>query len=140
MTDAPLVELTPQLFRLTAPNPGVMTGAGTNTYLISAKAKSGGDFIVVDPGPAIDSHIQAIIDITQGNVRSVLVTHTHMDHSPAAAALAAQTGAELLGATSINHALQDSSFLPSRELTHNDIIVLDDYRIRAIHTLSLIHI
>ncbi len=73
------VALTPRVRRLTAPNPGPMTGPGTNTYLI------GDDRIaLVDPGPAIDSHIDAILAAVGDRLRWIFVTHTHGDHSPAA--------------------------------------------------------
>ena len=80
--------------RLTAPNPGLMTGPGTNTYLV-------GDLepIVVDPGPADPTHTEAIVAAAQplGPVRTIVVTHTHIDHAPGAAALATATGATVFG-------------------------------------------
>jgi len=88
------VELAPGLVRLTAPNPGLMTGPGTNSYLIGA-----GDLVVIDPGPADESHLAALLAAVQarGTLRSILVTHTHLDHAPGAAALAEATGAQVVG-------------------------------------------
>lgn len=87
-------EVAPGVRRLTAPNPGLMTGPGTNTYLV-------GDLepIVVDPGPEDPTHTEAILTAARplGPVRTIVVTHTHIDHAPGAAALAAATGAEVLG-------------------------------------------
>jgi glyoxylase-like metal-dependent hydrolase (beta-lactamase superfamily II) len=87
-------ELAPGLLRLTAPNPGLMTGPGTNTYLVGQ-----GELAVVDPGPDDEVHRAAIVSAAQGRgtIRFVLVTHTHRDHAPGAAALARETGATMVG-------------------------------------------
>jgi glyoxylase-like metal-dependent hydrolase (beta-lactamase superfamily II) len=84
----------PGVRRLTAPNPGLMTGPGTNTYLVGEAAP-----VVVDPGPADESHTAAIVAAAAplGPIDTILVTHTHVDHAPGAAALAAATGARVLG-------------------------------------------
>jgi glyoxylase-like metal-dependent hydrolase (beta-lactamase superfamily II) len=89
------VELLPGLVRLTAPNPGLMTGPGTNSYLIG----SGGELAVIDPGPADESHLAALLAAVEarGTLRTILVTHTHLDHAPGAAALAEATGAQVVG-------------------------------------------
>ena len=65
--------------KITAPNGGVFTGQGTNTYLIGQE-----DITLVDPGPNIKEHIQAILKRGAGKIKRILVTHTHTDHSPAA--------------------------------------------------------
>ena len=87
-------EVAPGVRRLTAPNPGLMTGPGTNTYLV-------GDVepVVVDPGPADPAHTEAIVAATEslGPIRTIVVTHTHVDHAPGAAALAAAVGARVVG-------------------------------------------
>lgn len=88
-------DLAPGLRRLTAPNPGVMTGPGTNTYLVGS-----GDVAVVDPGPDHDGHlaaVQAAVERSGDRIRWVLVTHTHPDHAPGAPVLARRTGAVLVG-------------------------------------------
>ena len=87
-------EVAPGVRRLTAPNPGLMTGPGTNTYLIGHA-----DPVVVDPGPADESHTEAIAAAVAplGVVRAIVVTHTHVDHAPGAAALARKSGAPVLG-------------------------------------------
>ena len=87
-------EVAPGLLRLTAPNPGLMTGPGTNTYLIGA-----GDVAVVDPGPDDAGHRAALLAAaaSRGTIRWILVTHTHIDHAPGAAALAEATGAQVIG-------------------------------------------
>lgn len=73
---------------ITAPNPGPFTLDGTRTYLI-------GDHIVLDPGPAIDSHIQAIRAAVP-KLRTILITHRHGDHAPAAVPLKRATGARIV--------------------------------------------
>ena len=87
-------EVAPGVRRLTAPNPGLMTGAGTNTYLIGRT-----DPVVVDPGPEDAGHTEAIVAAAApfGAIRTILVTHTHVDHAPGAKALAAATGARVVG-------------------------------------------
>jgi glyoxylase-like metal-dependent hydrolase (beta-lactamase superfamily II) len=86
--------LAPGLVRLTAPNPGLMTGPGTNSYLIGTS-----DLAVIDPGPTDDAHLAALLAAvaSRGTLRWILVTHKHLDHAPGAAALAQATGAQVLG-------------------------------------------
>jgi glyoxylase-like metal-dependent hydrolase (beta-lactamase superfamily II) len=121
--------LTQNVRRITAPNPGPMTGAGTNTYILGRDR-----FVVVDPGPAIDSHIEAILKQVDGRLEAILVTHTHSDHSPAAAKLAARTLAPRYGLVSSNIALQDATFTPDVLLKHNELLKFSDCNLRAIHT------
>jgi len=113
--------------RLTAPNPGLMTGPGTNTYIL-------GGIAVVDPGPAIDSHIERILQFK--DIQWILCTHTHLDHSPAAAAVKAATGAKILGRPA--PAGQDATFKPDFVLENGQRVQLDGMRgsisLRAIHT------
>ena len=111
--------------RLIAPNPGMMTGPGTNTYIVGEKAHA-----VIDPGPDIASHIEKILAF--GNIKWILCTHTHMDHSPAAAAIKQATGAEVLGRPA--PAGQDATFKPDHVLDHGQRVDLDGITLRAIHT------
>lgn len=84
--------LSPLVRRIVAPNPGYMTGPGTNTYLVGID-----EVAVIDPGPDSVEHVQAIIGASMvERVRWVLLTHTHPDHAPAAARLKKMTGAEVL--------------------------------------------
>src|SRR5437870_11304614 len=82
--------------RVLAPNPGPMTLSGTNTYLVD---DGSGQLAVIDPGPDDPRHVAAIVQAAAplGAIAAVLVTHRHLDHLPAAAAICAQTGAPLLG-------------------------------------------
>ena len=115
--------------RIIAPNPGMMTGPGTNTYLVGER-----ELAVIDPGPAIDAHVEAVLAAGAGRIRWVLCTHTHPDHSPAAAALKAATGAVLIGRPAPEHGSQDRGFAPDRVLSHGDRLMLPAFTLRAIHT------
>ena len=111
--------------RIIAPNPGVMTGPGTNTYVVGE-----GDLAVIDPGPAIASHIEKIQE--QGKIRWILCTHTHQDHSPAAAMLKAATGAQILGRPAPEG--QDATFKPDFVLESGQRVDLGAIGLRAINT------
>ena len=115
--------------RVVAPNPGMMTGPGTNTYLVGNS-----DLAVIDPGPAIDSHIAAVLAAGSGRIRWVVCTHTHMDHSPAAQAIKAATGAVLLGRPAPALPGQDASFVPDRVVEDGDRLMLSGLSLRALHT------
>ncbi|HEX5477426.1 MAG TPA: MBL fold metallo-hydrolase, partial [Burkholderiales bacterium] len=104
--------------RLTAPNPGAMTGPGTNSYLVGED-----ELAIIDPGPEIDVHLEKIVSEGKKGakdgktrIRWILCTHTHLDHSPAAARLKAATGAQLLGRPA--PAGQDATFKPDVVLEH----------------------
>ena len=122
-------ELAPGVRRLLAPNPSMMTGPGTNTYLFGVA-----EIAVIDPGPEIDAHIDRIIEAADAPVRWVLATHTHPDHSPGAMALAARTGAEVLGRPAPEHGPQDRSFRPTRVLADSDTLVTAEFTLEAVHT------
>jgi glyoxylase-like metal-dependent hydrolase (beta-lactamase superfamily II)/8-oxo-dGTP pyrophosphatase MutT (NUDIX family) len=127
------VRLSPRIMRVTAPNGSVMTGPGTNTYFVGEPGAD--DWAVIDPGPAMPEHVAAILAAGPGRIRWILATHTHKDHSPAAAALARQTGAPLLGLRA-NHAdRQDTAFAPDRTLAHGDrVSVGATTTLRVLHT------
>ncbi|MBN4665114.1 MBL fold metallo-hydrolase [Pandoraea nosoerga] len=128
-----VVTLMPGVLRLTAPNPGMMTGPGTNTYLVGGGPQNG--WAVIDPGPDDPAHIDAIVRAAPGEIRQILVTHTHRDHSPGAALLRARTGARTYGMAARHDVGQDTAFSPDVELADGDTVVLPDGRVlRAIHT------
>jgi glyoxylase-like metal-dependent hydrolase (beta-lactamase superfamily II)/8-oxo-dGTP pyrophosphatase MutT (NUDIX family) len=115
--------------RVIAPNPGMMTGPGTNTYLVGEQ-----ELAVIDPGPAIDEHVRAVLAAGAGRIRWVLCTHTHVDHSPAAAAIKAATGAVLIGRAPPALPGQDPSFAPDRVMAHGDRFMFGGLSLRALHT------
>jgi glyoxylase-like metal-dependent hydrolase (beta-lactamase superfamily II) len=107
----------------------MMTGPGTNTYLVGERAVA-----VIDPGPRIDRHIDAILSEAPGPIRWILCTHTHPDHSPAAMPLAEATGAETMGIPAPRGKVQDKTFRPDRVLGDGDTLDTDEFSIRAVHT------
>jgi glyoxylase-like metal-dependent hydrolase (beta-lactamase superfamily II) len=121
------VEIAAQVWRVIAPNPSMMTGPGTNTYVLGEK-----ELAVLDPGPDDSSHFDALSRL--GTVRWVLVTHTHRDHSPLAARLAATSGAQLIGLAPPADGMQDYSFRPAREPRDGELLQLGAVNCRAIHT------
>ncbi|MET0496639.1 MAG: MBL fold metallo-hydrolase [Steroidobacteraceae bacterium] len=123
-----LDEIAPGVRRLVANNAGYMTGPGTNTYILGTRR-----FAIVDPGPLAEPHIDRILGETGGRIDAVLVTHTHLDHSPAAAEIAARTGAKLFGRIA-GGGRQDASFQPTRQLEDNDMVDIDGMSLRALHT------
>lgn len=122
-------EITPGVRRVVAPNPSMMTGPGTNTYLVGEI-----EIAVIDPGPAIAEHIENIIEKSNSCIRWILATHTHPDHSPAVAALAEATGAEVLGIPAPVGQYQDKTFSPTRILGDDDVLETAEFRLEAVHT------
>jgi hydroxyacylglutathione hydrolase len=136
------VQLAPDLLRIRAPNPSAFTEAGTNTYILGKVAPC-----VIDPGPAIDSHLMAILVELRGRSPSaILVTHGHLDHSALAPALAARTGAPILAFGDARAGLRPSCreldsgwgvdllFAPDRHLANDEPIQGEDWRLVARHT------
>jgi glyoxylase-like metal-dependent hydrolase (beta-lactamase superfamily II)/8-oxo-dGTP pyrophosphatase MutT (NUDIX family) len=127
------VRLSDRVWRITAPNAGVMTGPGTNTYLVGGPAVN--RWTVIDPGPDDSAHQQALLRAAPGPIERILVTHTHPDHSPGAAALARATGAPVLGRRPLHSAGQDARFEPTEELTGGERFELGPAAtLRVIHT------
>ena len=125
-TDAP-VKLLKNVMRLTAPNPGVMTGPGTNSYLVGDAACG---YIAIDPGPADADHIQRLYKAAGGDIRLIVCTHSHPDHSPGAKPLQALCNAAgkhplIAGLPSQPTARADSAFTPDQTLLNNELLALD---------------
>jgi glyoxylase-like metal-dependent hydrolase (beta-lactamase superfamily II) len=127
------VRLSERVWRVTAGNAGVMTGPGTNTYLVADAEGEG--WAVIDPGPLDEAHVQAVIAAAAGPITRILVTHTHSDHSPAAALLKARTGAITLGRVAAYPDRQDASFVPDVALAGGERLALGPSTLlRVIHT------
>src|SRR5438105_10760836 len=115
--------LTPLVRRVLAPNPGVMTGPGTNTYLVGVD-----EVAVIDPGPDDATHLDAVAACGGDRIRWILVTHTHVDHAPGAGGLKERTGAELLGYG------ERAGFVPDRAIGEGFRIEATEFRLTALHT------
>ena len=130
------VALLKNVQRLTAPNPGVMTGPGTNSYLVGDPHTG---FIAIDPGPADPAHLERLWHAAGGQIRAIVCTHSHPDHSPGAAPLRAmcQGQVPILGLASRPTARANSQFVPDRELADGERLVLEGGGLR--HTLRVLH-
>jgi glyoxylase-like metal-dependent hydrolase (beta-lactamase superfamily II) len=122
--------------RITAPNPGVMTGPGTNSYLVGDPATG---YIAIDPGPHEPEHLERIWRAAGGDIRMIVCTHSHADHSPGAKPLQAlcKTPPPILGLPSAKTARPASEFTPDRALVDGEELVLEGDGPR--HTLKVIH-
>jgi glyoxylase-like metal-dependent hydrolase (beta-lactamase superfamily II) len=124
------VAIAPGVRRIVAPNPGRMTGAGTNTYLVGTR-----QVVVIDPGPAIDSHVRAILDaIGDAHIEAIAVTHTHADHSPAAALLHARSGAPRRGARPRHPDFHDPGFVADAATFDGTVLPTDAGELVAVAT------
>lgn len=120
--------LDPYVTRILAPNPGPLTGPGTNTYLVGGQSLA-----VIDPGPADAAHVQAILAAAAGRIRFILCTHTHADHCSAAPALAQATGAPILGRPGSPHG-HEVPVVFDRILEDGERLSIDDLELTAIRT------
>lgn len=138
------VEIAKGISRITAPNSGAFTFHGTNTYIVGDK-----QVMLIDPGPEEDQgHYAAIQAALRGRTLThILVTHTHIDHSPLARRLADETGAPVLaegphraardlhlGETNALDASGDKDFAPDTVLRHGDRVANDEIALQAVFT------
>jgi glyoxylase-like metal-dependent hydrolase (beta-lactamase superfamily II) len=129
----------PLVKRVLAPNPSPYTYTGTQTYIVGA----GGDVAVIDPGPNDPAHIDAILaGIGDSKLAAIMCTHTHRDHSPAAAPLAKRTGAPVVGCAPLvlksdrpraDEAF-DTTYAPDRVLEDGEAMAGNGWTLRAVHT------
>jgi glyoxylase-like metal-dependent hydrolase (beta-lactamase superfamily II)/8-oxo-dGTP pyrophosphatase MutT (NUDIX family) len=127
------VRLTARVIRVTADNGSVMTGPGTNSYLVGGGAEN--EWAVIDPGPLDERHVQAILAAAPGPVRWIFATHTHHDHSPATVRLKALTGAHVYGQLPAHREWQDATFAPDTILRGGETLALPGCTtLRAVHT------
>lgn len=128
----------PLVRRLLAANPGPFTYTGTQTYLVGTR-----DVAVIDPGPDLPGQVDAIMAAIDGaRVRAIVCTHTHRDHSPAAAELKARTGAPIIGCAPVvvddsgprADAPFDHSYIPDDAMRDGALIEGDGWTLEALHT------
>ena len=134
------------LARVLAPNPSPFTYTGTQTYLLGTDSLT-----ILDPGPPMDAHLDALLGaIGDRRVDQILVTHTHMDHSPLAMPLKEKTGAPVYGFgphgsgqkgwskggldSEKVEAGADKDFAPDHLLEDGDIVTVDGGSLKAVHT------
>lgn len=122
-------QVSPLVRRFTAGNSSVMTGPGTNSYLVGRE-----QLALIDPGPIDEQHIDAILHACGDRLRWILVTHTHRDHSPAAKVIAERTGAEIYGNLLVSDGRQDETFAPLRGFAHDELFSTDELTLRALFT------
>ena len=115
--------LSPLVRRVLAPNPGVMTGPGTNTYLVGID-----EIAVIDPGPDDAGHLDTVAACGGDRIRWILATHTHNDHSPGVAGLKARTGATVMGFDTRD------GFTPDEAIGDGFCLEATEFRLRAVHT------
>jgi glyoxylase-like metal-dependent hydrolase (beta-lactamase superfamily II) len=121
--------LSPLVRRVVANNPGLMTGPGTNTYLVGID-----EVAVIDPGPDLAKHIDAIVGASmKERVRWVLLTHTHPDHWPAAAKIRKKTGAQIAAFQPFPKP-DEVDITVDRILADGDTIDGTEFRLEALHT------
>jgi glyoxylase-like metal-dependent hydrolase (beta-lactamase superfamily II) len=115
--------------RIVAGNAGLMTGPGTNTYLLGIR-----DVAVLDPGPDEPLHLEAILAAAGPVIRWIIVTHTHPDHSPLARRLAEITGARVIGLPPPGDGRQDATFAPQHLPIDGERLSAGECQLIAIHT------
>ncbi|WP_085796334.1 MBL fold metallo-hydrolase [Falsiruegeria litorea] len=143
------IQLASGVRRILAPNPSPMTYRGTNTYLIGNR-----ELAVIDPGPTSEAHLEAILAALEPgqSISHIIVTHTHVDHSPLAAPLSKQTGAQIwafggpeAGRSAVMTELAqaglagggegiDTGFRPDITVADGEMIGGDDWSLEVIHT------
>jgi len=123
LTPGQACALSPLVRRVLAPNPGVMTGPGTNTYLVGID-----EIAVIDPGPDDADHLDTVAACGGDRIRWILVTHTHADHSPGVAGLKARTGATVMGFDARDE------FTPDETIGEGYCLEATEFRLRAVHT------
>ena len=128
-------QVTPLIRRVVADNPGPFTFYGTGTYIVGR-----GELAVIDPGPLDRTHLAALLRATQGErITHILITHTHIDHSPLARPLKEATGATIYGygphgSVGGIEAGADLEFRPDRRVTDGEVFTGPGWTLEALHT------
>lgn len=137
-----IMRLSPLVSRVLAPNPSAFTYTGTQSYVVGLQ-NGQGDVAVIDPGPAEDAHIDALIRATGGaKIKAIMCTHTHRDHSPAAALLAERTKAPIIGCAPLTleddgpraDAAFDADYRPDEVMAEGDTLSGEGWSIEAVAT------
>jgi glyoxylase-like metal-dependent hydrolase (beta-lactamase superfamily II) len=137
------MRVSPLVRRIVANNPGPITFTGTCSYIVGS-----GQVAIIDPGPEGAEHIEVLLDAVRGEtVTHILVTHTHKDHSPAARAIKAATGARIVGCAphrsarplfsgEVNtlEASSDKDYAPDQELGEGDVVEGPGWTLQALAT------
>jgi glyoxylase-like metal-dependent hydrolase (beta-lactamase superfamily II) len=132
------IQLEPLVVRVLAPNPSPYTGSGTQTHIVGT-----GNLAVIDPGPDDAAHLAALMSAIDGRpVTAIMITHHHRDHSPAAPALRAITGAPIVGAAPFDlsdagpraDASFDPTYAPDRVLAEGDTVAGEGWTLEALAT------
>ncbi|MBI4465255.1 MAG: MBL fold metallo-hydrolase [Acidobacteria bacterium] len=132
-----LETVSPLIRRIVARNPGSFTGPGTGTYVIGH-----GRVALIDPGPASGGHAEAVLHALRGEtIDYILITHSHVDHWPAAGAIQQATGAQTYGfgpqaskLVASGEESPDSRFLPDQRLRDGDVVEGPGWHLAAVHT------
>ena len=132
------LRLSPLVTRVLAPNPSAFTYTGTQSYLVGT-----GEVAVIDPGPDEPAHIEALMRAIAGRpVKAIVCTHTHRDHSPAAAPLAEATGGPIIGCAAFSlrddgpraDASFDTGYVPATVLHDGETVIGDGWTLHAVAT------
>jgi glyoxylase-like metal-dependent hydrolase (beta-lactamase superfamily II) len=135
-----ITQISPLIRRIVAENPSMFTFKGTGTYIVG---KKGGPTAIIDPGPDLDSHIKDLKFHLRGEkISHILITHNHIDHSPAARAIKEHFGADIYGfdpASVFKNAKDDDygidrRFKADHYLKDGDFIRTEDWTLEIIHT------
>jgi len=121
--------LTEEVWRIVAPNPGPLTGPGTNTYVVGRDRP-----VVIDPGCDDPAHLARVLEVAGRAVERIVCTHSHPDHSPGAGWLRERTGAPVCGLPAPDDGHQDPAYAPDAALADGEHIPAGDDVLRAIHT------
>ncbi len=133
-----VTEISPLIRRVVAENPSAFTLYGTGTYIVGR-----GQVAIIDPGPAMDDHVDAVLQAVAGEqVTHLLITHTHIDHSPAAKAVQQRTGATTYGFGPHGGGRDgpqveeggDRAFIPDVTIGDGDVIAGAGWTVEAVHT------
>ena len=135
-----MVEVTPMIRRIVAQNPGPYTFKGTGTYVVGR-----GKVAVIDPGPDDPVHVDALLSALDGEeITHQLITHTHIDHSPAAKLVKQRTGAKTYGfgphgagkyaQGAVVEAGGDQDFVPDVAIKSGDVIEGEGWTFESVHT------